>query len=170
MISNRSKHTEAASQQPTRSGTTKAPCSLNPQPRGKPGSAAMEKTALRVSSEDLMEAVVEEANMERAWKKVRSNRGAAGPDGITIKEFGQTFRDQWPTIRQQLLDGTYQPSPARRKSIPKPDGSERHLGIPNVQDRLIQQALLLSFRTSRHYYPRISKRASVVIGFSEPSP
>jgi RNA-directed DNA polymerase len=49
---------------------------------------------------------------------------------------------QWPRVRQQLLEGTYEPSPARRKSIPKPDGAERHLGIPNVQDRLIQQAIL----------------------------
>ena len=53
------------------------------------------------------------------------------------------FRDLWPNLRQQLLEGTYQPGPVRRKSIPKPDGSERHLGIPNVIDRLIQQAILL---------------------------
>ena len=81
-------------------------------------------------------------NMEQAWKKVKANRGAPGPDGVTLDEFFQTFRDQWPTVRQQLLEGTYQPLPARRKSIPKPDGSERHLGIPNVQERLIQQAVL----------------------------
>jgi RNA-directed DNA polymerase len=80
--------------------------------------------------------------MERAWKKVKANRGAPGPDGVTLDEFFQTFRAQRPTVRQQLLDGTYEPSPARRKSIPKPDGSERHLGIPNVQERLIQQAIL----------------------------
>jgi RNA-directed DNA polymerase len=80
--------------------------------------------------------------MERAWKNVKANRGAPGPDGITLKEFFHTFRSRWPTVRQQLLEGTYEPSPARRKSIPKPDGSERHLGIPNIQDRLIQQAIL----------------------------
>ncbi len=61
---------------------------------------------------------------------------------MTLDEFFRTFRAQWPTVRQQLLDGTYEPDPARRKSIPKPDGSERHLGIPNVQERLIQQAIL----------------------------
>ncbi len=65
-----------------------------------------------------------------------------GPDGITLEEFPQGLRSQGPTIRQQLLDGTYAPQPARRKSIPKSDGSERHLGIPNVLDRLIQQAIL----------------------------
>ena len=80
--------------------------------------------------------------MERAWRNVKANGGAPGPDGMTLDEFFRTFRAQWPTVRQQLLDGTYEPSPARRKSIPKPDGSERHLGIPNVQDRVIQQAIL----------------------------
>ena len=105
-------------------------------------SADMKKTALDPVSENLMEQIVDERNMERAWKKVKANRGAPGPDGVTLDEFFQTFRDQWPTVRQQLLDGTYEPAPARRKSIPKPDGSERHLGIPNVQERLIQQAIL----------------------------
>jgi len=62
-----------------------------------------------------MEAVVDPANMERAWKQVRANRGGAptegwsGPDGITLAEFPAWFRPRWPTIRQQLLDGTYRP-------------------------------------------------------------
>ena len=98
--------------------------------------------SLEHSSEQLMEKIVDPDNLVRAWNKVRSNRGAPGPDGITIDEFPDHCREQWPVIKQQLLDGTYQPSPARRKSIPKPDGSERHLGIPNVMDRLIQQAVL----------------------------
>lgn len=109
--------------------------------RGQSSSAVMKKRTLSDST-DLMERIVEPANMERAWKNVRANHGAPGPDGITIDEFFRTFRDQWPMVRQQLLDGTYEPSPARRKAIPKADGSERFLGIPNVQDRLIQQAIL----------------------------
>jgi RNA-directed DNA polymerase len=114
-----------------------------PEPqRGQSVPADMKKAALNPVSENLMEEIVDERNMERAWKKVKANRGAPGPDGVTLDEFAQTFRDQWPTVRQQLLDGTYEPSPARRKSIPKPDGSERHLGIPNVQERLFQQAIL----------------------------
>jgi len=80
--------------------------------------------------------------MERAWKNVRSNRGAPGPDGITVDEFPEWFRPRWEELRQQLLEGTYHPGPARRVSIPKPDGGERHLGIPNVVDRLLQQAIL----------------------------
>jgi RNA-directed DNA polymerase len=110
--------------------------------RGQSVSAAMNKTTLSPVSENLMEQIVDQRNMERAWKNVKANRGAPGPDGVTLDEFFRTFRDQWPTVRHQLLEGTYVPEPARRKSIPKPDGSERHLGIPNVQDRLIQQAIL----------------------------
>jgi len=116
------------------------PPTSEPQ-RGKSASAAMKKRTLS-NSTDLMEQIVDPKNMERAWKNVKSNDGAAGPDGVTIDEFFRTFRDQWPMIRQQLLNGTYEPSPARRKAIAKEDGSERLLGIPNVQDRLIQQAIL----------------------------
>jgi RNA-directed DNA polymerase len=104
-----------------------------PEPqRGQSVSAAMKKTTLSPVSENLMEQIVDQRNMERAWKNVKANRGAPGPDGVTLDEFFETFRDQWPTVRQQLLEGTYEPDPARRKSIPKPDGSERHLGIPTV--------------------------------------
>lgn len=90
----------------------------------------------------LMEEIVARANMQQAWRNVKANRGAPGADGVTLKQFAETFASQWPTVRQQLLEGTYRPGPARRKSIPKPDGSLRHLGIPNVVDRVIQQAIL----------------------------
>ena len=73
---------------------------------------------LEQSSEQLMEKIVDTDNLERAWKKVRSNGGAPGPDGITIGEFPDYCREHWPVIKQQLLEGAYQPSPARRKSIP----------------------------------------------------
>lgn len=105
-------------------------------------SAATEKSALDSISSSLIEAIVDEANIERAWKRVKANRGAPGPDGVTLEAFFETFRHHWPVVRQQLLEGTYRPGPSRRKSIPKPDGSLRHLGIPNVVDRLIQQAIL----------------------------
>ncbi|MDH5727345.1 MAG: group II intron reverse transcriptase/maturase [Nitrospira sp.] len=114
-----------------------------PEPqRGQSVLADMKTIPLDAISETLMEQIVDERNMEQAWRKVKANRGGAGPDGVTLDEFFRIFPSQWPTVRQQLLDGTYEPSPARRKSILKPDGSERHLGIPNVQDRLIQQAIL----------------------------
>jgi RNA-directed DNA polymerase len=89
-----------------------------------------------------MEAVVGLDNVRRAWKQVRANRGAPGPDGIRLTQFPEWVRPRWPIIRQQLLEGTYRPEPVRRKTIAKPDGGERLLGIPNVLDRLIQQAIL----------------------------
>ena len=111
--------------------------------REQSSSAFMEKSALDSVSNDLMEKIVEDGNMERAWKKVKANRGAPGPDGVTLDEFFESFRHQWPEVRRQLLDGTYRPGPARRKSISKQDGSLRDLGIPNVVDRLIQQSILM---------------------------
>ncbi len=109
---------------------------------GRTVTASAEQPALSLFSESPMEAVVDRRNMERAWKQVRSNRGAAGPDGIKLGEFPDWLRPRWPTIRQQLLDGTYRPAPVRRKTISKEDGGQRQLGIPNVLDRVIQQAIL----------------------------
>jgi RNA-directed DNA polymerase len=67
----------------------------------------------------MMEAVVDPNNMEQAWKNVRANRVAPGPDGITITAFPEWLRPRWEELRQQLLDGTYRPGPVRRKSIRK---------------------------------------------------
>ena len=104
--------------------------------------AQVEQPALSLFPDTLMEAVVDTANMKTAWKNVKANRGAPGPDGITIAKFPDWLRPRWPEIRQQLLDGTYRPSPVRRKTIDKPDGGQRLLGIPNVIDRLILQAIV----------------------------
>ena len=109
---------------------------------GRTVAARAEQPALSMFPMSLMEAVVDEANIETAWKNVKANRGAPGPDGITIAKFPDWFRPRWPTIRQQLLDGTYRPDPVRRKAIDKPDGGQRLLGIPNVIERLIQQAIV----------------------------
>lgn len=90
---------------------------------------------------DLLSRVLEPANLLQAWKQVKSNKGAPGIDGVTIDAYPDFARQQWATVRQALLDGTYRPSPALRKAIEKPDGGERLLGIPTVQDRVIQQAI-----------------------------
>ncbi len=97
---------------------------------------------LEGAGQDLLTQVLARENMQRAWKRVKANKGAAGVDGLDIAQTGQHLKHAWPTIRQQLMDGTYRPMPVRRAGIPKPDGSERELGIPTVIDRLIQQALL----------------------------
>lgn len=81
-------------------------------------------------------------NLQAAWKRVKANKGAAGVDGLDIEQTAQVIRQNWPDIRQALLAGRYRPSPVRKVMIPKPDGSQRELGIPTVTDRLIQQALL----------------------------
>ncbi len=90
----------------------------------------------------LLVQVLARENMQRAWKRVKANKGAAGVDGMDIAATGRYLVTALPTIRDQLMAGTYRPSPVRRVGIPKPDGSERELGIPTVVDRLIQQAVL----------------------------
>lgn len=115
---------------------------LRPDSGGVSVAARAEQPALSDSRESLMQQVVDEANIEKAWRNVKTNRGAPGPDGITIAEFPQWLRPRWPELRQQLLDGTYRPGPVRRKTLDKPDGGQRLLGIPNIVDRLIQQAIV----------------------------
>ena len=90
----------------------------------------------------LLQAALTRENLQKAFKRVRANKGAAGVDGLDIDQTARELIHTWPVIRQQILQGTYRPSPVRRVAIPKPDGGERELGIPTVVDRLIQQALL----------------------------
>ena len=89
----------------------------------------------------LMEAVVERGNLRLAYQRVVENKGAAGVDGITVREFKAHLKQHWPTIRAKVLAGGYMPSPVRRVDIAKPQGGVRTLGIPTLTDRLIQQAL-----------------------------
>jgi RNA-directed DNA polymerase len=94
-------------------------------------------------STKLMEEVLRRENLLRAYKRVKSNKGAAGVDGMTVDELMPYCREHWDEIKEQLLEGTYQPRPVKRVEIPKPGGKgTRMLGIPVVLDRLIQQAIL----------------------------
>lgn len=89
-----------------------------------------------------METVLCRENMLRAHRRVVSNKGAPGVDGMTVDELRPMLQKRWDAIRKELLDGTYQPAPVRKVEIPKPGGKGvRMLGIPTVLDRLIQQAL-----------------------------
>ena len=94
------------------------------------------------AGQGLLLQVLARENMQRAWKRVKANKGAAGVDGMDIAQTGRYLVTALPNIRNQLMEGTYRPSPVRRVGIPKLDGSERELGIPTEIDRLIQQALL----------------------------
>src|ERR1700746_1884932 len=88
----------------------------------------------------LMEEVCERENLKEALRQVKGNKGSAGVDGITVNQLTDYLKQHWPMIREQLLNGTYEPKPVRRVEIPKPDGGVRKLGIPTVLDRFIQQA------------------------------
>jgi RNA-directed DNA polymerase len=89
-----------------------------------------------------MEEVCQRSNLEEALRRVRANRGSPGVDGITVDGLVEHLKQHWPAIREQLLQGTYQPQPVKRVEIPKPDGGVRKLGIPTALDRFIQQAVL----------------------------
>jgi RNA-directed DNA polymerase len=94
------------------------------------------------STNRLMEAVCERENLKAALQQVRANKGSPGVDGMTVVGLKDYLKQHWPAIREQLLNGTYEPKPVRRVEIPKPDGGVRKLGIPTVLDRFIQQAVL----------------------------
>jgi len=94
------------------------------------------------SSEQLMEEVCGRKNCQQALARVKSNKGSAGIDGMTVEQLPDYLKQQWPIIREQLLCGTYKPQPVKRVEIPKPDGGIRQLGIPTVLDRFIQQAVM----------------------------
>lgn len=89
----------------------------------------------------LMEEVCSRANCERAYKRVKSNKGAPGIDGMTVEELGPYLKENWERIRTELLEGRYRPQPVKRVEIPKATGGVRKLGIPTALDRFIQQAL-----------------------------
>jgi RNA-directed DNA polymerase len=88
-----------------------------------------------------MEEICAPENLRQALKRVQANQGSPGIDQMTTKQLPAYLKEHWPTIRQQLLDGTYRPQPVKRVEIPKPDGGTRKLGIPTVLDRFIQQAV-----------------------------
>lgn len=88
-----------------------------------------------------MEEVVSEENLRWAFQQVASNRGAPGPDRRSIDEVREHLGELWPVLSRELLEGSYQPGDIRRVWIPKAGGGQRGLGIPNVVDRIVQQAV-----------------------------
>ena len=95
----------------------------------------------RGGASGLLEAILDRDNLNRAYKRVKSNHGAAGIDGMSVEEALPWIKEHREKLLQSIRDGSYEPSPVRRKEIPKPDGGVRKLGIPTVVDRVIQQGI-----------------------------
>ena len=108
---------------------------------GQSCTAVTEKPALDSLTMNLMEQVVDEANLERAWRQVKANRGAAGIDRVSIKRFGDNADKYLQELQDALRKQTYRPDAVKRVYIPKSDGKRRPLGIPTVKDRIVQAAV-----------------------------
>jgi len=104
--------------------------------------SAASVTWTKAEPNTLMERVLSPANLRRAYHRVVSNKGAPGADGMPVSELAEHLKQYWPTLRDRLLTGEYQPQGVRGVEIRKLQGGMRQLGIPSVVDRLIQQALL----------------------------
>ncbi len=102
--------------------------------------AASDQT--RALTDHLMERICDRDNLNRAYRKVKANKGAPGVDGMTLDDLAAWIAAHKDTLIVSLLEGRYQPQPVRGVQIPKPGGGMRQLGIPTVVDRLVQQAIL----------------------------
>jgi RNA-directed DNA polymerase len=129
----------------------------------------MEQLSLGLSNQEegarLFEEVHALPRLELAFKKVRANGGSAGPDGVSVEQFEEQLSDNVSQLEAELKSRSYQPGPVRRVSIPKPNspsGGERHLGIANVRDRVVQQSILMALNP--YFDPRFSKSS---YGFRE---
>jgi len=112
-----------------------------PLPASSEMSIAADYSKRLTEQQQLLEMILERANMWDAYKRVQKNDGAPGVDGMTVKQAGKYLRRHWLKLRAAIINGTYRPLPVRRKEIDKPDGGVRLLGIPAVIDRVIQQAI-----------------------------
>ena len=91
---------------------------------------------------ELLEKILSKDNMNTAYKRVCSNKGAGGVDGVSVEDLGDYIKENWDSIRNQIRSREYKPQPVRRVEIPKPNGGKRKLGIPTVMDRVIQQGIV----------------------------
>ena len=106
---------------------------------------------------ELLEEILNKGNLNRAFKRVKANKGAPGIDGITVEEIGAYLRENQKELIERIKRGKYTPDPVRRVEIPKPDGGIRKLGIPTVKDRIFQQAI--TQRLTPAYEPLFSENS-----------
>src|SRR3990172_7462686 len=111
----------------------------------------------RALSQAMMEEITSHQNLLRSYRRVVSNGGSAGIDGMQTKELKNWLRTNYTKLREQLMSGTYRPQGVKGVEIPKPNGSKRQLGIPTVVDRLVQQAIAQVMM--RQYEPTFSEHS-----------
>ena len=104
-------------------------------------SAGQMEAEERDNASDLMEQILSRDNLNRAYQRVKSNKGAPGIDGMTVEEALPWLKEHREELLGSIRGGWFKPNPVRRKEIPKPDGGVRKLGIPTVIDRIVQQAI-----------------------------
>ena len=91
----------------------------------------------KLCTNNLLEEILESENLRKAFKRVKSNKGSYGVDGMRVNELPQYLRQNIGTLKKSILEGTYCPKPVRRVEIPKPDGGISLLGKPTVVDRML---------------------------------
>ena len=106
-------------------------------------------------SQNLLEAILYRDNLNRAYKRVKANKGAPGVDGVTVEEALPWLKEHGKEMTEAIRSGKYKPTAVRRKEIPKPDGGVRKLGIPTVKDRIVQQAIAQQLMPQ--YEPKFSE-------------
>lgn len=141
MKSSRDEHRRQPSPDRDTPEQTKAVKPLGEARRAEP-SPAQNKGGSETKGSSVREQVFKRENLYAALKRIESNGGAPGIDGMTVQELRPWLKEHWLEVRAALDNETYQPSPVRRVEIAKPGGGVRMLGIPTVLDRLIQQAIL----------------------------
>ena len=104
-------------------------------------SAEQMETREQDNASDLMERILDKGNLNKAYQRVKSNKGAPGIDGMTVEEALPWLKEHKEELLESIKGGWFKPNPVRRKEIPKPDGGVRKLGIPTVIDRIVQQAI-----------------------------
>ncbi len=96
----------------------------------------------RKQNVELLDKILNQENLNKAYKKVVSNKGVAGVDGVTVDEVAEYIKEHREEIISKIKERKYKPQPVKRVQIPKENGKMRNLGIPTVIDRIIQQAMV----------------------------
>lgn len=110
------------------------------KPKKKSYESGKERSAQSMS--ELLNRILSRENMNQAYQKVKANKGAAGIDEVTVEELNKYIKENWSSIKEQIVSRTYRPQPVKRVKIPKASGGTRNLGIPTAMDRVIQQAMV----------------------------